>query len=141
MDIIGRVAFGHDFNAIGDAPDATKINTLWRAQNEMTREHSGFIAMLIMGLFPSITSLPLPAFQDQVAVTAGIRKLAKDIVANSQVDSKGNDKDLLSLLLKANTLQHESKRCEMPEIYDHILTFLYVAIHVISAVAASAAPF
>jgi len=141
MDIIGRVAFGHDFNAVGDAPDAIKITNLWRAQSEMAREHSAFIAMLVLGLFPSITSLPLPALQAQATVTNTIRNLAKDIVGNSQVGNKGNGKDLLSLLLKANTLQHESKRCEMPEIYDHILTFLYVATHVISAVAASAAPF
>ena len=141
MDIISRVAFGHDFNAVGDAPNAIKITNLWRAHSEMAREHSAFIAMLVLGLFPSITSLPLPALQAQATVTNTIRDLAKDIVANSQVDNKGNGKDLLSLLLKANTLQHESKRCEMPEIYDHILTFLYVVIHVISAVAATVAPF
>jgi cytochrome P450 len=124
MDVIGRVAFGHDFNAVGDAPDATKITKLWRAQNEMRWEHSAFIAMLVLRLFPSITSLPLPPFQAQVAVADAIRKLAKDIVANGQVDNKGNGKDLLSRLLKANALQHKSQRCEMPEIYDHILTFV-----------------
>jgi cytochrome P450 len=124
MDIIGRVAFGHDFNTVGDAPDATKIINLWRTQNEMSWEHSAFIAMLVLRLFPSITSLPFPAFQAQAAVADTIRKLAKDIVANSQVDNKGNGKDLMSLLLKANALQDESKRCDMPEIYDHILTFM-----------------
>jgi cytochrome P450 len=124
MDIIGRVAFGHDLNAVGDAPDATKITNLWRTQTEMTREHSAFIAMLVLRLFPSITSLALPPFQAQVAGADAIRKLAKDIVANSQVDNKGNGKDLLSLLLKANAVQHKSQRCDMPEIYDHILTFL-----------------
>ena len=50
MDIIGRVAFGHDFNAVGDAPDAKKIAKLWRAQNEMSCEHSAFIAMLVLRL-------------------------------------------------------------------------------------------
>jgi len=128
MDIIGRVAFGHDFNAVGDAPDAMKIANLWKAQRKMSCEHSAFIATLVLRLFPSITSLPLSALQAQVVVADTIRNLAKNIVANSQVDNKGDGKDLLSLLLKANALQHESKRGEMPEIYDHILTFLYVAI-------------
>jgi len=124
MDIIGRVAFGHEFNAVDDAPDAMKIANLWRAQNEMSCEPSAFIAMLVLRLFPSITSLPLPALQAQVAVADTIRNLARNIVANSQVDNKGDGKDLLSLLLKANALQHENKQCEMPEIYDHIITFV-----------------
>jgi cytochrome P450 len=124
MDVIGRVAFGHDFNAVGDAPDATKITNLWRAQNDRLCEYSAFIAMLLLRLFPSITSLPLSSFQAQVAVGDTIRKLAKAIVANSQVDNKGNGKDLMSLLLKANALQDESKRCNMPEIYDHVVVFV-----------------
>ena len=128
LDIIGRVAFGHDFNAVGDAPDAIEINRRWRAQNEMGCKHSAFVAMLVLRLFPSITSLPLPALQAQVAVSDTIRNLAKDIVANSQIDNKGNGKDLMSLMLKANARQHESKRCDMPEIYDHVVTFVYVAI-------------
>ena len=124
MDIIGRVAFGHDFNAIGDAPDTIEIARRWRAQNEMSCKHSAFIAMLILRLFPSITSLPLPVFQAQVAIADTIRNLAKDIVANSHIDNKDSGKSLMSLLLKANARQHESKRCDMPEIYDHILTFM-----------------
>jgi cytochrome P450 len=124
MDIIGRVAFGHDFNAVGDGPDAIKIANLWRAQSEMSCQHSAFIAKLVLRLFPSITSLPFPAFQAQVAVAETVRKLAKDIVTNSQVDNKGKGKDLMSLLLKANALQDESKRCDMAEIYDHIVTFM-----------------
>jgi cytochrome P450 len=124
MDIIGRVAFGHDFNAVGDAPDTLKIINLWRAQSDMSCEYSAFIAMLVLRLFPSITSLPLPPFQAQVVVTDTIRKLAKDIVASSQVGGMGNGKDLMSLLLKANALQDESKRCDMTEIYDHIATIM-----------------
>ena len=128
MDIIGRVAFGHDFNAVDDAPDAVEISRLWRSQNNMSCKHSAFIAMLVLRLFPSIASFPFPTLQAQVDVTNAIRKLAKDIVANSQVDNKGRGKDLMSLLLQANARQHESKRPNMPEIYDHTLTFVYVAI-------------
>src|SRR5258706_11941421 len=124
MDIIGRVAFGHDFNAVGDAQDAIKIADSWRAQNEMGCEHSAFTAMLVLRLFPWITSLPLEAIQAQGAVADTIRKLAKDIVANSQIDEKGKGKDLMSLLLKANARQIESKRCDILEIYEHIVTFM-----------------
>ena len=137
MDIIGRVAFGHDFNAVGEAPDAIEIARLWRAQKNMRCTHSAFIAMLVLRLFPLITSLPLPIFQAQVAVSDTIRNLAKCIVANSQVDKKSNEKNLMSLLLAANARQHESKRCDMPEIYDHILTFVYVAFFLVVAPTAS----
>ena len=116
LDTIGRVAFGHDFNSVGDAPDTTEIARLWRAHNNLSCEGSAFIAILILRWFPSITSLPLPVLQAQVDIADTIRNLAKDIVANSQFDNKGRGKDLMSLLLKANVPHHE--------IYDHILTFV-----------------
>ena len=124
LDIIGRVAFGHDFNAVGDAPDAIKIINSMRNQNDMGCEHSAFTSLLVLRLFPWITSLPLKAIQAQGVVADMIRKLAKDIVANSRVDNKTSDKDLMSLLLKANACQHESKRCDITEIYEHIVTFM-----------------
>jgi cytochrome P450 len=108
LDIIGRVAFGHDFNAVGDAPDAIKIINTWRTQNEMGCEHSAFTAVLILRLFPWITSLPLPAHSSPGAVADTIRKLAKGIVANGQIDDKGNGMDLMSLMLQANACQDES---------------------------------
>ena len=122
LDIIGRVAFGHDFNAVGDAPDATKIINTFRTQNEMGCEHSAFTGMLILRLFPWIISLPLRAIEAQGAVAETVRKLAKDMVANSQIDNTGNGKDLMSLMLQANACQHESKRCDIAEIYEHIVT-------------------
>jgi len=87
-------------------------------------EHSAFTAMLVLRLFPWITSLPLEAIQAQGAVADTIRKLARDIVANSQIDEKGKGKDLMSLMLKANARQDESKRCDISEVYEHIVTFV-----------------
>ena len=124
LDIIGRVAFGHDFNAVGDAPDAIKIINTFRTQSNMSCEHSTFTALLVLRLFPWITSLPLKAIQAQGAVADTVRKLAKDIFVNSQVDNKGSGNDLMSLLLKANARQHESKRCDITEIYEHIVTLV-----------------
>ena len=77
---------------------------------------------LPLRLFPWITSLPLKAIQAQGAVADTIRKFAKDIVANSQIDNKVNGKDLMSRMLQANACQDESKRCDITEIYDHIVT-------------------
>ena len=124
LDIVGRVAFGHDFNAVGDAPDAINIINTFRTQSNMSCEDSALTALLILRMFPWITSLPLKAIQAQSAVADTVRKLAKDIVANNLVDNKGSGNDLLSLLLQANARQHESKRCDITEIYEHIVTFV-----------------
>ena len=124
LDIIGRVAFGHDFNAVGDAPGAIKIINKLRHQHDTGCEHSAFTALLVLRLFPWITSLPLKAIQAQGAIAETVRKLAKDIVANSRAENKTSGKDLMSRLLKANARQHESKRCDITEIYEHIVTFM-----------------
>jgi len=128
LDIIGRVAFGHDFNAVcGDAPDAIKIINTLKAQNEKGYKQSAFTTLLILRLFPWITSLPLKAIKAQSVVADTIRTVAKDIVANSQIDNsqidnKGNGKDLMSRMLQANACEDESKHCGINEIYEHIVT-------------------
>ena len=122
LDIIGRVAFGHDFDAVGDAPDAVKITNILRTQNEMSCERSAFTGLLILRLFPWITSLPLKAIQVQGAVADTIRTFAKDIVVNGQIENKVNGKDLMSRMLQANACQDESKHCDITEIYEHIVT-------------------
>lgn len=97
LDVIGRVGFGHDFDAVNENPQGVKIVNGWREQNEMGQEPAGFTALLVLRLFPWITSLPLEAIQAQGAVANSIRKMAKEIVAGGQIDEKGG-KDLMSLL-------------------------------------------
>ena len=125
LDIIGRVAFGYDFNAVGgDAPDGIRIINTFRTQNEASFEHSTLTGLLILRLFPWITSLPLKTIQVQSAVADTVRKLAKDIVANGQIDNTGKGNDLMSRMLQANACQDEGKRCDITEIYEHIVTFV-----------------
>jgi cytochrome P450 len=99
LDVIARVAFGHDFNTINGAAEGVKITKGWKEQNELGQEQAGFTALLVLRLFPWITSLPLEAIQAQGAVAERIREIAKGIVAGGQVDEKGG-KDLMSILRK-----------------------------------------
>lgn len=99
LDVIGRVGFGHDFNTVGGSAEGLKITSGWKEQNEMGQEQAGFTALLVLRLFPWITSLPLEAIQAQGAVANRIREIAKDIVASGTVDEKGG-KDLMSILRK-----------------------------------------
>jgi cytochrome P450 len=98
LDVIGTVAFGHDFNAIGHGEGET-IAQGWKKQNEMGQEEAGFTALLVLRLFPWISSLPLEAIKAQGAVASHIRGLAKDIVEQSMGDTK-DGKDLMSILRK-----------------------------------------
>ena len=96
LDVIGRVALGHDFGAVSGSAEGVKITQSWRAQNQMGQEPDGFTALLVLRLFPWITSLPLEAIKAQGAVAERIRELAKAIVANGQIEKGG--KDLMSIL-------------------------------------------
>ncbi|EJD46366.1 cytochrome P450 [Auricularia subglabra TFB-10046 SS5] len=124
MDIIGRVAFGYDFNAVGGSEEAIRITDTWRKQNEMGCEDTGFVALLILRMFPSISSLPLEAIRAQGAVADTITRRAADIVRGGQIDEAGGGKDLMSLLLKANARQEKGTRVDVSEIYEHIITFV-----------------
>jgi cytochrome P450 len=103
LDVIGRVGFGHDFNAVGGSPEGLKITSGWKEQNEMGQEQAGFTALLVLRLFPWITSLPLEAIQAQGAVANRIREIARKIVADGEIDSKGG-KDLMSILRTSSSL-------------------------------------
>lgn len=97
LDVIGRVAFGHDFGTVNGSEEGNKIVKSWRTQNEMGQEQAGFTALLVLRLFPWITSLPLEALKAQGAVAERIREIAKGIVAAGQIDERGG-KDLMSIL-------------------------------------------
>lgn len=56
----------------------------------------------MLRLFPWITSLPLEAIKAQGAVADTIRRLAKEIVATSQIDNKDAGKDLMTLMRTLN---------------------------------------
>ena len=48
------------------------------------------------------------------------------IVANNQIDNKvngkANGKNLIYFMLTADACQHESKRCDIAERYEHIVS-------------------
>ncbi|CAG7846127.1 SubName: Full=Related to cytochrome P450 {ECO:0000313/EMBL:CCA66807.1} [Serendipita indica DSM 11827] len=122
LDVIGRVALGHDFGAVNGSAEGVKITQSWRAQNQMGQEADGFTAMLVLRLFPWITSLPLEAIKAQGAVAERIREIAKAIVSNGQIEKGG--KDLMSILLRANANEDPNKRVDLAQIYDHVVTFI-----------------
>ena len=92
----------------------------------MVCKHAAFTTIRVLRLSPWITSFPLEAIQAQGAVAGTIRELARDIIANREIDKKGKGegKDLMYLMLKANAHQDESRRCDISEICEHFVTFV-----------------
>ncbi|PVF92585.1 cytochrome P450 [Serendipita vermifera] len=123
LDVIGKAAFGYDFNAIEHGHHAVMIMDMWRHQNEMGVSDAGFKATMTLQLLPWITYLPLKALKAQAAIVNHIREFAKEIVDRGEIDTKGG-KDLMSLLLRANQREDPAKRVSMEEIYNHVVTFV-----------------
>ena len=97
LDLIGKAAFGYDFKAIEQGPDAVRIMETWRHQNETGVTEDGFKGIMALQLLPWITYLPLKAIKAQAAVVNHIREFAKQIVDSGEIDPNGG-KDLMSLL-------------------------------------------
>ncbi|KAF8881140.1 cytochrome P450 [Mucidula mucida] len=109
LDIIGRIAFGHDFGC-GTSEEARNIITSWHKDVLLSRTIAGFLAPIIMCTFPWITKLPIPALQtDGVAKRVAI-KLAGELLRNNRAElESGDGKDILSIL--KIMVGHETTSC------------------------------
>lgn len=94
LEIIGRVAFKHDFG-LGDSEEAKLIIQGWHDQASAGLQPSGFVALVVLRTFPFITSLPVEAMQKQGETKQIVQKLARELIASSSLE--GNT-DILSLL-------------------------------------------
>jgi hypothetical protein len=67
LDIIGHVAFGHDFKPQSDPPsfDADQIISSWHDIVADSTANTTFLAKLALRIFPGIAELPLPALRAQ----------------------------------------------------------------------------
>lgn len=99
LDVIGLVAFGHDFQC-GDSTEAQAISASLDRAGSTGMELSGFVGPLIIRIFPWLLSLPLEAIQAQGAIRRIIREIALRIVRNREATQDTSGKDLLSVLLR-----------------------------------------
>ncbi|KAF9066295.1 cytochrome P450 [Rhodocollybia butyracea] len=123
LDIIGRVGFGHDFEG-GKSTEAKAVISAWHQDVVKLQTFAGFMAPIFIHVFPWITRLPIPAFQDGV-IKRIIHRLAGNLVsAYPNNTNVGND--ILSLLLKGdqNTEDKLEPRFTTTELLDNITTLL-----------------
>ncbi|KAI9065310.1 cytochrome P450 [Trametes sanguinea] len=102
LDIIGRVAFGHDFKS-GESTEAKQIHESWSGHINTGLQFGGFVAMLVMRALPFVTlmltKLPLEAIRAGGRIREITMKLSMRLIESGSVSEKG--RDIMSILLKA----------------------------------------
>lgn len=96
LDVIGRVAFGHDFQS-GESQDSIDIRGSWHRAVKFGLTFSGFVAPLVLRTFPLLTNLLLTT---QGQVKKLVSKISIGIIERGH--SNDEKRDVLSLLLQAN---------------------------------------
>jgi hypothetical protein len=97
------------------------IRSAWHQDVVMLRTVTGFIAPILINVFPWITRLPLPAFQDGV-VRQLVHKLAGKLLSDNSTNTnvlRGND--ILSILANGsqNLKENSEVRLTNTEILDN----------------------
>lgn len=118
LDIIGRVAFGHDFGS-GESVEAKAIAAAWNKDVQFGLTTTGALAPIIIQSFPWITSLPIPDLLKEGVTKSIAKDLASKILAKGQINEK--DKDILSLLVRGTGEQMADE-----QLLENISTFMFV---------------
>ncbi|KAK0189637.1 cytochrome P450 [Armillaria mellea] len=124
LDIIGRVAFGHDFGG-GTSEDAQNIAESWHHDVLLAHTFAGFFAPILLVKFPWIQKLPIAALQTDGVAKQVAHRIGSQILKDSGEESSG--KDILSILL--DNQKHngkESERLSDETLLANISTFLMV---------------
>ncbi|KAJ3861716.1 cytochrome P450 [Lentinula novae-zelandiae] len=124
LDIIGRVAFGHDFGG-GESKEAREIASAWHEDVLKSDTFRGFIALRLINLFPWIANLPIIAGESVSKRIVG--RLAGMLLQDSHVISNAHRTDILSLLIKDNQEKGKSEvgLTDM-ELLDNVTTLMMV---------------
>ncbi|KAF9019108.1 cytochrome P450 [Hymenopellis radicata] len=130
LDIIGRVAFGHDFRG-GQSEDAKSISESWH--DDVLLAHTmmtGFCAPLLISKFPWIQKLPIAALRNEgVAKRVAIRigsQMLRDNATSAGVKTAAEGKDILTILLRNQKTTKESERLPEQVLLENIATFIMV---------------
>ncbi|RPD75636.1 cytochrome P450 [Lentinus tigrinus ALCF2SS1-7] len=131
LDIIGRVAFGHDFKA-GQSTEAKEIHASWSGHVNTGLGFGGFVAMLVMRALPFITmlltKLPLEAIRAGGRIREITSKLSMRLIESGTVNEKG--RDIMSILMKAqrdaDSKGEKGEGLTTQQIVDNTNTFIMV---------------
>ncbi|EIM81807.1 cytochrome P450 [Stereum hirsutum FP-91666 SS1] len=104
LNVIGRVAFLHDFEG-GNSPAAKDILSARSKSLSGIARYSAFLTLMLLRRFPVLNDLPIPALQAQGIMSTTIKSgIAREIVRRHEEAAppiEKKSKDLLSILLTA----------------------------------------
>ncbi|KAI0665798.1 cytochrome P450 [Trametes maxima] len=130
LDIIGRVAFGHDFKA-GQSAEAKEIHASWEGHVNAGLGFSGFVGMLAVRAVPLImlllTKLPVEAIRAGGRIRKITSKLSMRLLESGAVNEKG--RDIMSILVKAERAREGTFKgtgLTPQQIVDNMSTFIMV---------------
>ncbi|KAF9022379.1 cytochrome P450 [Hymenopellis radicata] len=115
LDIIGRVAFGHDFGG-GQSEDAKNISESWHNDVLLAHTMTGFCAPLLICKFPWIQKLPIAALQNegvakQVAMRIGSQMLRDNAIETTKETERLSGRVLLENISTFLMVGHETTAC------------------------------
>ncbi|OCH85026.1 cytochrome P450 [Obba rivulosa] len=124
LDIIGRVAFGHDFKS-GQTTEAKQIAASWHGHVNSGLSFGAFVAMLVIHAVPDITRIPLPAIKAGGRIREIVTKLSMRLIDRGAFNDRG--RDIMSILMRADK-EHGVKEAGLTpqQIVDNVNTFIMV---------------
>ncbi|SJL01235.1 uncharacterized protein ARMOST_04553 [Armillaria ostoyae] len=124
LDIIGRVAFGHDFRS-GESQEAIDIAASWHKDVLFGRTMPGFLMPIMMSAFPWISKFPV--FKtDGVAKQAALRLAGEFLRQNQTHLENGEGKDILSILIRDQKHSKHGDRLSHKALLENIATLIMV---------------
>ncbi|KAF8809591.1 cytochrome P450 [Phlegmacium glaucopus] len=143
LDIIGLAGFNYNFNALTSDPEKNALmksfSTIFKAGAKPS------VIPILKGLYPPLRFLPAPNDAATKRAVAVMGRIGSDLLKQSKAshkDDKGikssGRKDILSLLVQANTMRHddlpEAQRMSDEDVLAQIPTFL-IAGHETTSIA------
>ncbi|KAF8598679.1 cytochrome P450 [Ceratobasidium sp. AG-I] len=119
LDIIGRVAFDHDFGC-GESEDAKSLHRTWMDQTNASMDKTGIIGLFVLRAFPFIVRLPSKAIKAQEDAKRMLQDIGQRMLEQDIHESKNNN--LLSSI--ARLAATENSGISHQELLDHIATII-----------------
>ncbi|KAK0460546.1 cytochrome P450 [Desarmillaria tabescens] len=142
LNVIGRVAFLHDFNQ-GNSEEARRILNARKSSIPAAATYFGYLTLMLLRRFPFLNNLPIPQIQRQGLAKTTIQSgVAKELVnryqhlADESSDRENYQQDLLSRLRESASSFMDSvlfehavrasseEKLSVSELYEQISTFI-----------------
>jgi len=128
LDIIGLAGFNYKFNALSSDPEKNELMRSFSALFKAGTKPS--VIPMVKAMYPPLRFLPAPNDTERKMASAVMGRigagLLKQTKAAQEDDKRSTRRDLLSLLIQANTIQDlpEAQRLDDEQVMSQIPTFL-----------------